>query len=64
MSTTVKQKRRANSFTEVEIQIGHELLVTALRGGSLGRGLTSNPNFLSLYRKFVKMKTLIAGDYS
>ena len=61
LSTRDTQKRRANSFTEVEIQIGYDLLGTALRGGSVGRGLTSNPNFLSLYRKFAKMKTLISS---
>ena len=54
-----KPKRRANSFTETEFDICCELLGTALRGGAMGRGVTRNPNFLSLYRKFAKMRKLI-----
>ena len=57
MST--KQNRRANSFTELEIKIGCDLLAAAIRGGAIGRGLAKNPSFLSLYRKFVKMQKMV-----
>ncbi len=53
------QKRRANSFTETEIKIGHDLLAAAMRGSTVGRGVVGNQSFISLYRKFVKMNNLV-----
>ena len=53
---SVKEARKANSFTKSEVVLACSLMNDMLAGSKVSKLVLRRPEFESLFRKFAKMK--------